>query len=209
MDVKKAVVFIDGNNVYHNLKKMKINPKSVSYIKLCNKICSHFNVSLEKIKYYNSIPNVEDNKEKYWKQYKYFEELKTSGIEVNTRKLQKLSNKERILKQKEIVSGLGLCDTCSPLVNSNCYDCIGDISTKEKGVDIAIAVSIVKYAIEHKCDCIVLISGDADFIPALELAEKIGITVYSVSLRSGYSYDLKNQFTHVIMGTTFITECIK
>ena len=45
--------------------------------------------------------------------------------------------------------------------------------------------------IKNKCDCCILISGDADFVPASKLIKKSGKEVFSTSLTKGYSFELR------------------
>ena len=63
--MEKAVLFIDGNNLYHNLKAMKINPGNIDFQKLVDMVCKHFNLSLKEVRYYNSMPTLRDGKELY------------------------------------------------------------------------------------------------------------------------------------------------
>ena len=81
---------------------------------------------------------------------------------------------------------------------------------REKGIDVQIAVDMVEYAIKNKCDAIVLVSGDADFIPALRLVKDNHKMVYSAFLRIGYSYEIREKFRFLIMGNKFIrNNCLK
>lgn len=48
---------------------------------------------------------------------------------------------------------------------------------KQKGVDVLLAVDMVKMAFSGKIDRIVLVTGDSDFVPAVELVRDLGITV--------------------------------
>ncbi len=214
---KNAVVFIDGNNFYHNINlmirinRMGIKAGHIDFYKLSENVCSWFGFAHKKTRYYNSIPSVEDGKEMYWKHINYLEGLeKLPKFEVITRKLQRSSTKEILNERKEIITNLGLCKDCKPLVETSCYDCIGNIKKREKGIDVKIAVDMVEHAIKDKCDCIILISGDGDFIPALKIIEENKKVVSSAALTFGYSYDLRNNFRYLIMGRDFIMEkCLK
>ena len=180
----KTIVFIDGNNFYHNIKLMKIKPSYIDFKKLSEAVCSFFNVECNGTRYYNSIPNVEDNKELYWRHINFLKQLESlPKFKVITRKLQRSSTKEILQEKSEIISNLGLCDKCKPLVETNCYDCIGNVKIREKGIDVKIAIDMVEFAVKNKCDCIILVSGDADFIPALRIVQENNKTVYSAFLK--------------------------
>jgi uncharacterized LabA/DUF88 family protein len=49
------------------------------------------------------------------------------------------------------------------------------IDTKQKGVDMRIGVDVASLAFKKQVDQIVLIAGDADFVPAAKLARREGI----------------------------------
>jgi len=163
-----AIVFIDGNNFYHNTKKTHIKPSDVDFIKLSNFVCAHFTFKLKQIRYYNSRPDISDGELKYYRQMEFFSDLEKQGVKVITRKLQRNSTKEIKEEKDAIISGLELCPVCRPLVKQNCFECIGNVKKKEKGIDVKIAVDMIDYnLIKRECDKCVLISGDADFIPAM------------------------------------------
>jgi len=58
--MKSAIIFIDGNNLYHNLKQMKIKPSNLDFQKLADFISNKINVSLKEVIYYNSMPTQRD-----------------------------------------------------------------------------------------------------------------------------------------------------
>ena len=90
---KKAILFIDGNNWYHNAKQV-IDPKDLDFNKIAKLICEHFNLDLIQIRYYNSIPDISENALKYHKHMDFLNDLEKQGIKIFTRKLQKTSTKE-------------------------------------------------------------------------------------------------------------------
>jgi uncharacterized LabA/DUF88 family protein len=49
------------------------------------------------------------------------------------------------------------------------------VDIRQKGIDMKIGVDIASLAFKHQVDRIVLISGDADFVPAAKLARREGI----------------------------------
>ena len=46
MEKRRAIIFIDGSNWYHNCKSM-IKPGKIDFTKLSKFICNHFKVSLD------------------------------------------------------------------------------------------------------------------------------------------------------------------
>jgi uncharacterized LabA/DUF88 family protein len=173
-----GILFIDANNWYHNLKKYYNNNK-VSIKNISNYLSKKLNINIIEIRWYTSIPDIEENEEIYFKHLKFLEDLKKKGIQIITRKLQKLKIK-------------------------------GQTIFKEKGIDVWIAVDIIRLSlIEKKCNKVVLISGDADFVPALELISKNKISVISSSVPKGYSYELRTKFPYITLNKEILDSIIK
>ncbi len=188
---RKAILFIDGNNWYHNTKNL-IDTKEIDFVKLGNFIANKFYLNLAQIRYYNSIPDINENPLLYHKHMEFLLNLEKQGIKVFKRKLQKTSNEE-ILKQKQrALENLELCKVCFPLVKLNCFSCIGNASKKEKGVDVKIAVDMIrKCLMENECEVCILISGDADFIPSMQTIKDAKKEVITASAYTGYSRELR------------------
>lgn len=204
---KKAIVFIDGNNFYHNIRQMGMAPGNVDFYKLSELACSHFGLVHTHSVYYNSIPDISDGAENYHAHMKFLGEVgRLPKFEVKTRKLQKHSTKEILRQKLDKLSELDVCSKCKPLFEDNCLKCVGAFKKREKGIDVMIAVDMVEDAIENRHDCFVLISGDADFIPALELIRRKGKKVFSASLPKGYSTLLREKFPFLVLGTELIEE---
>ena len=87
---------------------------------------------------------------------------------------------------------MDLCDSCRPIVEENILDVIGNVKKKEKGVDVKLAVDLIDSANENDANILILVSGDADFIPALESAQKKGAQILSSSVVKGYSKHLRD-----------------
>ena len=132
-------------------------------------------------------------------------------FDVKTRKLQRSSTHEVLQEKKEILSTLDLCDKCKPIVESMCFDCIGNIKKREKGIDVMIAIDMLNLSVvQNKCDCCILISGDADFIPVLDLIKKNGKKVFSAFLTRGYAYELRQRVKFFVLSANLlIRECLK
>lgn len=174
---KRVLVFIDGNNWYHNLKN-SIKPSKICFKKLAKFICNYFDLELIKIRYYNSVPDIKNGKENYYKHQKFLSELKKEGIIVKTRKLKEIKDKE---------------------INI------------EKGIDVMIASDMINQClIEKTCDCCVLISGDADFIPAMQIIKNSKREVLTSSVIKGYSRELmQGKFRFLILKERDLNQCLK
>lgn len=75
-------------------------------------------------------------------------------------------------------------------------------NVKQKGVDLRIGLDIAALTLKHHVEIIVLVTGDADFVPALKLARREGKQVYLYTLGHKIHQDL---YTHadVYVDSTF------
>ena len=206
--MKKAIVFVDANNWYHNVKKF-FRPGEVSIKKISELICTNLKLDLTQIRWYASVPDISDGEEIYYEHMRFLSDLEKEGIKVITRKLQRLSKKEIIKKKRETIDALDLCENCKPLVESNFLD-LADINRKEKGIDVWIAIDMIRKAVvEKECDVCILISGDTDFVPAVKLIKKTGKEVLSAFVPFGYSTELRNSTEYFIIRKDTLTKCFR
>jgi uncharacterized LabA/DUF88 family protein len=62
----------------------------------------------------------------------------------------------------------------------------------EKGIDVMIASEMIrKTLVEKKCEVCILISGDADFIPAMQIIKDAGYEAIVCCPRYGFSNELR------------------
>ena len=205
--MKRAIVFIDANNWYHNVKGW-FKPSDIDIKKVIHYITNEKRIDIAEIRWYISMPNKEDNDLIYKRQRTFLGHLQKQGIKIITRKLQRLSNKEIIKKRQELLNSWDLCKICKPIVESSFLD-IKDQNQKEKGIDVWIAIDMVKKAVQSKFDYFVLISGDADFVPALNLIKSLGKDVLSVFIPKGYSNEIRQKFHYLILNKEILSKCLK
>lgn len=204
--VKKVIVFIDANNWYHNLKYL-FKPSSIDIVKLVNDIGKKDNSEIVEIRWYASMPNRKDNEELYKKQRAFLGHLEKQGVKIISRKLQVLSSKGLINERKNTIESWSLCENCKPIIESSFLDIPNQ--KKEKGIDVWIAIDMVKEAMREGVDGCILISGDADFIPAFSLIKEIGKDVLSASVSKGYSNELRQKFPYLILKKDDLNKCFK
>lgn len=171
---RRAIVFIDGNNFYHNLKKVIDKPKEINFKKLAEIICLWFDLDLAKIIYYNSIPK--SNDKTYKKHLEFINGLKSKNIIVKTLELQGRGEYKR-----------------------------------EKGVDILIATDMVNNClIKKECDVCILITGDADFIPVMQIIKDSKKEVIVSSVYSGFSNRFREgKFRYLILKKQDVLRCLE
>ena len=205
--MNSAILFIDGNNFYHNVKKW-IKPSLIDIKKISRFIEEKRKTKISEIRWYVSIPDKESNEIVYQKQRSFLSHLEKQGIKVITRKLQKLSNKELVKKRQLLMDSWDLCEICRPLVEEGFAE-IKDPNQKEKGIDVWIAIDMVKEYLQNKLDCCILLSGDADFVPAGNLIKEIGKEFLSCSILNGYSNELRQNFEYILIKREELNKCLK
>lgn len=204
---KKAIVFVDANNWYHNVKYW-MKPSSIDINKISKFISEEGDLDIIEIKWYASMPSIKDDPLVYKMQRTFLGHLEKQGVKVVTRKLQRLSTKELKRKKEDLMNSWDLCNTCKPIVETSFLE-IADYNQKEKGIDIWIAIDMVKESIEDNIDCAVLISGDADFVPAFDLIKELGKDVLSCSVPRGYSNELRQKFDYMILSKEKLNNCLR
>lgn len=176
---KKAIVFIDGNNWYHNVKTVIKKPKSVDFSRLSKLVADHFDLEVVGIQYYNSTPDIGLGEENYYKHMTFLAELKKKGLEVKTNKLKKIKVNGKVIRVEKGID-----------------------------VMIAVDM-INRTLIEKKCDCCVLISGDSDFVSAMSLIKKSGKEVLTASVLRGYARELlQGEFRFWILKKDDLNKCV-
>jgi len=178
MEKRKAIVFIDGSNFYHNSKSIIDKPSKIDFKILSEYICSKFNLELKEVRYYNAVPDISDDKNIYYKHMEFLDNLRKQGIIVRERKLKKI---------KELKIKI------------------------EKGIDVMIASEMIgKTLVEKKCRVCILISGDADFIPAMQIIKEAGYEVIVCSPKIGFSNELRQgSFRYLILNKEDLSRVMK
>jgi len=207
---EKAAILIDGNNLYHNLKGIKLEPSDIDINKLCGFICSHFGFEVENIFYYISVPKMDDPV--YFRHVRFLKSLGESGINIVTRKLQYKSTTETKISVLEMIDKMNLCEKCKPTVLGNLLTWVGSVIKKEKGIDVMLGVDVIRFIIERKYKYCIVVSGDVDLLSAMKFAESKGGNIFSACTSYGYSSELRQNFKgkYFTIGRKDILEnCIK
>ncbi len=221
MSNDRAIVFIDGNNLYHNLLKaiknskhaaiINMKPKDLDLFKLSELICQKFNLSRAKTIYYNSIPDIRDGQEVYYAHQKYLSWVASlPSFEVKIRKLQKRSNIELLNERLRLIEKSNLCKNCKPeaiklLMQSTKY-----FEPKEKGIDVLIAADMLNNSLKGNCEAFILVSGDADFVPIFDMIKESGKKAFCAALREGFSSEMRAKHKpYLIIDDSIIEKCLK
>lgn len=162
--MKRAFVFIDGNNFYFKLKGLtsKLDGKysllDFNFRKFAEWLAKPN--ELIEIRYYLGVVSRRRN------------DSKSEELYANQQRL------FRKLQKQNIVITLG------QLIRHP------DKSYHEKGVDVRLAVEMIRFARENKYDIAYLVSSDTDLVAAVEEVQSIGKTVQYVGISKGQSFGL-------------------
>lgn len=171
--VKKAIVFIDGGNFYFKLKEMsKKLDKKYSLMSFRFKDFCKWVIGeneLLEIRYYLGAVKREANNEKSERLYADQQRL------------------FRKLQSQNVIVVLG------QLIKHP------DKTYHEKGVDVRLAVEMIRFARENKYDAAYLISSDTDLVPAVEEVRAFGKEVCYVGISKGQSFGLSKSANNVIL----------
>jgi uncharacterized LabA/DUF88 family protein len=175
---KRAIVFVDGNNWYHNVKKVIAKPRGLDFFKVGEVVCERFGLELVDVRYYNSVPDIDLGEENYYKHMVFLAGLKKKGVKVNTRKLKVVRSHGKKLRI-------------------------------EKGVDVKVAADMIEASlVDDVCDVCILLSGDADFLPMMNVIKRQGKEVITASVGRGYSRDLRSgDFRYVVLKRGDLEDC--
>jgi uncharacterized LabA/DUF88 family protein len=148
---KRAIVFFDGQNLFYAAREAfgYVHPNYDAQA-LAEWVCGQNGWQLEEVRFYTGIPSIEDNPKwnTFWS--RKLSAMGKHGIHVFSRHL-RYRNRSVVLPDGTRTSVL---------------------VAQEKGIDVRIALDIVRAARENRCDVIVVFSQDQDLS---EVAEEVRV----------------------------------
>lgn len=180
--MKRVSIFIDGNNLYHGLKKIYGNSKNYmdfNFDKFTKFIAK--DREIVSIFYYNAPLDISKDLEKYKSQQRFFDKIK------------RIPN-----------FNLVLCKLAKRKIKKT-----GEFYYTIKEDDIHMAVDMVEGAADNTFDVAIVVSGDGDFVPAVKSVRKRGKIVENIYFKKSFSRNLKQncdkalELTKEILGRFF------
>lgn len=159
----RAIVFIDGSNFYHRLKYLTVGKDNISLLSFdFVAFCKWLcqDNSLVEIRYYVGVVKQQKNNAKSEKMYADQQHLFFKLLQENVK----------------IILG--------QLIQHR------DKSYHEKGVDVRIAVEMIRLARQDKFDIAYLLSSDTDLVPAVEEVLSLKKVVKYVGTADSQSFGL-------------------
>lgn len=181
--MNRLAVLIDGNNFYKGCQ-LNFNRTDVDFRKLGLKLAKAVDGDLLRIYYYNAHVSPKIDPLGYQRQQKFFDNLRATPF--ITLKLGHLVY-HRIRGEHTVTS---------------------QYFPTEKGIDVQIAVDMIRFGLLKACEGIILVSGDSDYIYAVRFAKDLGSNLFVASFPQGGSTELRNEGDgFVMMDYDFINEC--
>lgn len=160
-ETKRVIIFIDGSNLYHIVKKLLPDkkPNDFNFEEFVKYLAGDRN--LIRTYYYNVPLDMMKDLDSYMKQQRFFDKIKrTPNFTFVLCRLQKKK------------SG-------------------GKTNYEAKEDDIHLAVDMVKLAYNEAYDIAILVSSDGDFVPAVQAIKEKGKNVENVGFENKFSYHLQ------------------
>ncbi len=185
-----ALVLIDGSNVYHCLKQEHCLHFGPSKFKaLFAALAERF--SLKEVLYYDAVRSIAIDPQGYARQQEFHAALRRSCpcLTIRTRKLRyvNVTDDDKIV---DAAHKAGICQRCVTLVHAFLRH-LGLLRlTKEKGIDVMLVVDALSRA--KDVETVVIMSGDADFTPAVHLLKSQGVMTVNVHASLGSSRELRS-----------------
>ena len=162
--MEKIMVFVDGNNFYRGCKD-NLGRVDVDIAKLGHIFARILSATLIRTYYYNAWISDRFDPMGHEKQRKFFESLERAP--------QVTVKFGRLIYHPMREGG----------IDSRFFP-------TEKGIDVQIAVDMIRIGLLKACDTIVLVSGDSDFIHAITFVKELGINVCVANFSKGASREL-------------------
>jgi len=152
---KRAMVFIDGNNLYFGLKK-NVGNYNLNYGDFIKKISDGYD--LVRAYFYTALFRKEDDENLHMSQQKFLTYLmEVPYMQIMPGRLER--------RGEELV---------------------------EKGVDVRLAVDVVRFGAAGQYDVAILVTGDGDYAPAVEAIKDMGLNVTNAFFPYEVSIHLKH-----------------
>lgn len=186
-----AALLIDSSNFYHALMvEGRLPFGSDSFSKLFSELGEEYD--LQSIVFYDAAKDISKDPDGYAGQQKFHSGLLNIGwpLKIKTRKLKYVANLRREQVDAKAVQA-GIVDACKEKL----WDFLSALGvlrlTREKGIDVLLAVDAIEAARSRRYAALIILSGDADFVPAVHLIQRLGVNVVNLHPYSGSSTELR------------------
>ncbi len=181
--MNRTAILIDGNNFYKGCQ-LNFNRTDVDFSKLGQKLCRAVDGELLRVYYYNAHVSKTIDPLGYQRQQKFFDNLRATPFIT--------------LKLGHLVY--------HRVRNNQAFS--SQFFPTEKGIDVQIAVDMIRLGLLKSCEGVILVSGDSDYIYAVRFAKDLGCNLFVASFPQGGSNELRNEGDgFILMDEPFIQGC--
>jgi len=198
---ERVAIFIDSSNFYHGLKTCIGNTK-VDFSKFSQLLCG--SRELVRAYYYNAPVNQQAFPDIYKDQQKFFDSLKT--VPYFVLKLGRLEKRTVKVDKENLMKTFG--DDVAKLI----LEKWGEVITTyvEKGVDIDLAADMLRLAYNNAYDTAIIVTGDGDFVSAVNGVKDMGKHVENANFSDGKGYHIRTACDKFIsLDKDFLKPCLK
>ncbi|MFH0881712.1 MAG: NYN domain-containing protein [bacterium] len=162
--MKRVAVFIDGSNFYNGLRD-NIGRMDVDFHRFGRKLSEMADGELLRIYYYNARVDPDFDPDNYEKQQRFITHLAhTPHLTLRLGKLVYYQVRGEETGRKHYAV--------------------------EKGLDVKLAIDLVRLAVNRACEIAVIVSGDKDLAEVVEYGKEMGLEVVSAFFPRGLSESL-------------------
>lgn len=183
----RVMIFIDGSNLYKAMVEYIKNYK-INFDCFVNKLCG-LERRLIHTHYYNVVVNRKEEPEMYRKQQEFFSWLKK--IPYFTLHSFRLASRDNKIT----------CPKCEKTFKHE--------FKIEKGVDVALASHMLMYAFDDAYDVAIIVSGDADYVTAVDEVRRLHKQVENAYFETGKFEFLRSRCKDgfISLGGDYLKEC--
>lgn len=188
---QRAILFVDGNNWYHSLKRNGIGaPGELDYAKISHKLAG--TRDWVETRYYIGALNQSSNPAAYAEQRRFLSRLQSTDHRIRILLGRLEPRRELNPLATELCRWLDADpDDVGPAARGWLRaqaEAHRNVRTlKEKAVDIMLAVDLIRLAAEDRYDAAYVLSADGDFTPAVQAVREDGKSVYAASPDMGFA----------------------
>lgn len=180
----RAVLFIDGSNWYHSLKRIEVSSK-LDYRAVAAKLIR--NRELVGTRYY--VGRVTGDLRRMREQEHYLSFLRDRGVSVHLGIVRRNPMNRQFVRERrrlaERISGYAAAIPAEVREAIETFYRSDYPQFVEKQVDTRMSVDLVRMAYRDEYDAAYILSADSDFIPAVEAVRELGKTVFAASPAQG------------------------
>lgn len=160
---ERVQIFIDGSNFYHlTLKKLGLQDRQFDFDAFATFLANGRQISDKGKRYYAGTVSEKENDHKsifaMSRQTSLFSHLKLLQWELKTSPLK--TRMEELIIDGRVVDSKNIIKTGIRKIKF--------LRSREKGIDVKLATDLVTAAVDDKYDTAIVVSSDADLVPAID-----------------------------------------